>query len=162
MAGTLNLDLVNSLKELKGSTTFFLESLANCRLNVLIESQKITDIGTASFIERIVRLYFDNPQKPLLYCVSYLKKDALTNDEFKALFEGGRPIGEIFHSLNKNQTIEKRNASIQPEEAREIASLLNVKSSTVIKKQYDYWVAGRNLGYICEYFNEESISRYVL
>jgi len=154
-----SLDLISQLMELRGSTTFFLESVKGSRLKVIIESQDETQIRACRVIKRVVRLYFYSSERPVLYCISYLNKEDLTPEEYMALMDEQLPIGMVFHGFNDPASIEKRNISVSEEEDPELAVLLNVQSPLIFKKQYDYWVAGRNIGSICEYFNEESISR---
>jgi chorismate-pyruvate lyase len=148
--------LVNELISLGDSTTFFLESVKGERLRVMIYSQEETGEGTERVIRRVVKLYFRSPEAPVLYCVSELKVNALTDREYNGLKEGVLPIGRLFISLNAEVDIRKNNIYTRQVSNPAVAALLNVRSPKIFEKRYDYWVGDRMIGYIYEFFNEES------
>jgi hypothetical protein len=148
--------LVKRLVELgDASTTLFLESMRGGRLKVLMECQEETEDS----LIRVVKLFFDLPHLPLLYCKSHLLKTNLTDREYLSLLDGILPIGVVFHSLNDISSIKKTDIDTTSEISPELAGHLNVSSPLILKKKYSYWVGHRNIGYITEYFNEESLSR---
>ena len=153
------LPLVDKLIALDGSTTLFLESLRGARLKVRIESQIETNASSQLTIVRTVKLFFESAEIPILYCKSFLNKHQLTEEEYRSLMTKEIPIGIVFHRFNDASSITKRNISISKEMNPDLAVLLNVKSSTLFKKKYEYWVGNRGVGYICEFFNEESLAR---
>ncbi|GGB14559.1 hypothetical protein [Puia dinghuensis] len=151
--------LVHKLVELNSSTTLFLESIRGGRLHVALESQEEVQIQAQWFIKRVVKLFFDSADIPLLYCESLLNKSMLTKGEYVSLVEGMMPIGIVFHHYNHPDMIKKINVQIKEEVNPDLARLLNVSSELIFKKKYDYWVGDREIGYICEFFNEESLRR---
>lgn len=153
------LPLVDKLIALDGSTTFFLESLRGARLMVSIESQTETYSASRQIITRAVKLFFESADTPVLYCESFLNPDQLTSEEYGLLMTKEIPIGIVFHHFNEATSITKRNICINKETNAHLAAFLNVKSSSLFKKKYEYWVGNRRIGYICEFFNEESLAR---
>jgi len=153
------LPLVDKLIALDGSTTFFLESLRGARLMVRIESQTETSSSSRQIITRAVKLFFESADVPVLYCKSFLNRDQLTAEEYRSLMTKEIPIGIVFHHFNEAASITKRNICINKETNPKLAAFLNVKSSSLFKKKYEYWVGDRGVGYICEFFNEESLAR---
>jgi chorismate-pyruvate lyase len=151
--------LVNDLLVLGNSTTFFLESLRGEQLRVMIESQAETVEWAERVIRRAVKLYFQAPEMPVLYCISVLNVDVLTDREYKGLMEKKLPIGRVFNSLNAAGDIRKDNILVRQESNPALAILLNVRSAMILEKRYDYWVGDRFIGYISEFFNEESLKR---
>jgi chorismate-pyruvate lyase len=151
--------MLHKLIELGDSTTLFLESERGDRLRLKVESQVEMELSSRCVIRRIVKLFFDSPDNPLLYCISYIDRDKLSQAEYKSLMEEELPIGIVFHSFNEPDEIRKRNVSITKEVNQDLALSLNVKSNTIFKKKYDYWVGDREIGCINEYFNEESLER---
>lgn len=71
--------LVNELIALGGSTTFFLESVKGEPLRVVVQSQEETGEEVERVIRRVVKLYFRSPGAPVLYCISELKVNMLTD-----------------------------------------------------------------------------------
>jgi chorismate-pyruvate lyase len=151
--------LVNELIALGDSTTLFLELVKGERLRVMVESQQETGEGAERVIIRVVRLYFQVPEAPVLYCTSELKVSELTEREYKELQKGMVPIGRVFNSLNAGIAIRKNNIYFRQECNPALAALLNVRSTKIFEKRYDYWVGDRLIGYISEFFNEESLER---
>jgi chorismate-pyruvate lyase len=151
--------LVHKLLELNGSTTLFLEAIRGSRLHVALETQEETQLHGQWFLRRVVKLFFDSADIPLLYCESLLNKDTLTDAEYISLAEGRTPIGIVFHRHNFPGLIRKVNMQVKEEVNPTLARLLNVSSDLVFKKNYDYWVGDREIGHICEFFNEESLER---
>ena len=151
--------LVNELIALGDSTTLFLESIRGERLQVTIESQAETDVSASLVIRRTVKLYFQAPDAPVLYCVSFLNKNMLTAEEYRRLMMEEQPIGIVFQNLNDAASIKKLNVFVTRTSNPALAGLLNVQSDMIFEKRYDYWVGGRAIGYICEFFNEESLNR---
>lgn len=151
--------LVHKLVELNSSTTLFLESIRGSRLQVALESQEEVQMQAQWFIKRVVKLFFDSPDIPLLYCESLLNKSILTSGEYVSLAEGMMPIGIVFHHHNHPGMIRKINVQVKEEVNPDLARLLNVSSELIFKKKYDYWVGDREIGHICEFFNEESLGR---
>jgi len=159
MLGNNTAFLVNELLVLGDSTTFFLESLRGEQLQVIIESQTETIEWSHSVIRRTVKLYFHEPETPVLYCISVLNVDALTDSEYKGLIGAQLPIGRLFNSLNTTADIRKTNIHVRQANNPALAIQLNVRSAMIIEKRYDYWVGDRLIGYISEFFNEESLKR---
>jgi hypothetical protein len=83
----------------------------------------------------------------------------LTRGEYISLAEGMMPIGLVFHHHNHPGMIKKINVQVKEEVNPDLARLLNVNSEIIVKKKYDYWVGDREIGHICEFFNEESLRR---
>jgi len=148
-------NLAIKLIELERSTTEFLESFRNARLKVKIKSQSEHN----SVITRVTVLFFDHPDKPVLYCVSYLNKAALTNKEYHLLKDTDTPIGRIFTDENKDSIIFKKDISVTLTSNETAGTSLNTGSMLLYEKTYEYCVAHRNIGQIIEFFNEESLSR---
>jgi len=159
MAIDNTVNLITRLAELNHSTTLFLESIRGEYLKILLESQDELFIHQNNIIKRVTKLYFDSSDVPLLYCTSYLNKSELTNIEYASLAEGILPIGIVFHRYNDAHSIKKRNVVVSKEINTDIASSLHVSSPLIFQKKYDYWVGDRQIGYICEFFNEESLDR---
>lgn len=147
--------LIDRLKQLKESTTFFLEECKGDNLNVLLLSQFEED----NVIIRKVKLFFDSPQMPILYCESYLLKDKLEMEDFKLLNRGEQPIGKVFREYDKEGKIRKENITLTKEYDESIAQFLNVGSRQIFKKEYSYNVGGTVVGQIKEFFNSESLGR---
>ncbi|HLZ87759.1 MAG TPA: hypothetical protein VKQ52_10975 [Puia sp.] len=154
-----SVSLMTRLAELKHSTTLFLESIRGEYLKVLLESQAEVWAHSNTIIERVTRLYFDSSDLPVLYCTSHLNKSNLTVQEYTSLAEGLLPLGIVFHRYNHAHSIKKTNVVLSEEINRDIARSLNVTSPLIFQKRYDYWVGDRQIGYICEFFNEESLDR---
>ncbi|MDO6431634.1 hypothetical protein Q4E93_13605 [Flavitalea sp. BT771] len=151
--------LVDDLIELGDSTTLFLEALRGNRLLVTILSQEEIFLSGHWVIKRVVKLFFDTPEIPVLYCVSYLNRDSLTEEEYKCLVDDTLPIGLVFLALNNAHSIQKKNITTIQEISPDHAAFLNVRSPKIFRKKYDYWVDDREIGCICEFFNEESLGR---
>lgn len=152
-------NVLTDLLELNDSTTLYLESLCGNRLQLTVESQEELPGHPGPMIKREVKLYFTSPEMPVLYCVSYLNKSKLTDKEYSLLREGSLPIGIIFQCYNDPAAIHKINMSVTRERNPIVAHLLGVGSDLIFNKRYDYRVTDRAIGYICEYFNEESLGR---
>lgn len=149
-------NLVKQLVDLRdASTTLFLESMRSEQLQLQLESQEEKD----DRLTRIVKLYFESPDLPVLYCKSCLSKHNLTREEYQSLTEGVLPIGVIFLRYNDSFLIKKTNITVTSEISSYFAALLNVRSPLVYKKGYRYWVGRRDIGYVSEYFNDESLQR---
>lgn len=151
--------LIDKFLELKSSTTFFLEEIRGEKLWSLVESQYETVENNHTIINRIVKLYFESPQIPVLYCESRLVKEQMTQGEYEHIVDGELPIGRIFHRFNQAESIVKKEFAVNRCWDNRIAKNLNVKNQKVYNKCYDYWVSGRKVGVIHEYFNEESLER---
>lgn len=147
--------LIDRLKDLKGSTTFFLQECKGENIKVLLLSQ----IEEDNVIIRRVKLFFDSPQKPVLYCESYLLKDNLEKEEFNLLCKGEQPIGKIFREYDIEGKIRKGNITLTKGYNEAIAQFLNVESRQIFKKEYAYDIGGRVIGQIKEFFNPESLGR---
>ena len=152
-------NLLDHLRFLEDSTTYFLESLKGNTLQVSIESQSEIFQDNCELIKREVKLFFNTAESPILYCNSYLYKNKLTKEEYRLIVEGKLPIGKIFYSLNPSVGITKRALSVSMERGDSLAISLRVKSRGIIKKSYEYWVDSRKIGFIQEFFNEESLKR---
>lgn len=151
--------LVDRLVELDDSTTLFLESIRGDTLKVMMESQEESGPPDHRIIRRVVRLYFDEPDRPVLYCTSFINRDLLTKEEHHALMEEYLPMGIVFHSFNSVQSIKKKKITVSSETNPLLAAALYVQSAIVFTKRYDYWVGDRQIGVIYESFNEESLMR---
>lgn len=151
---TLN-DLAERLIELQNSTTVFLESFGKTNLKAQINDQSEEN----SIIRRNTLLFFDSPESPILYCISYLKRDHLSEMEYELLTKTNIPIGKIFIDQNKDKKIAKKNITIASTFNVAAARLLNVRSSFLYEKKYDFYIEQRNIGRIMEFFNEESLTR---
>jgi len=126
---------------------------------VALESQEEVQMQSQCFIKRVVKLFFESSDIPLLYCESLLNKSKLRGDEYLSLVEGITPIGIVFHNYNHSGLIRKINVQIKEEVNPALARLLGVNSDLIFKKKYDYWVGDREIGHISEFFNEESLGR---
>lgn len=151
--------MIDRLIELEGSTTLFLQDLRGQCLRVGFESQDEMESSGECVIIRAVRLYFDSFEAPLLYCKSALAKENLTEQEYKLLTETDLPIGILFPRLNGPELIKKRNILIGEAVDPCLAISLNVNSTLVFEKKYEYWIGNRKVGIISEFFNSESLSR---
>jgi chorismate-pyruvate lyase len=151
--------LVNELIDLGDSTTFFLELVKGERLQVTVQSQEETGEGAERLIRRVVSLYFRSQDAPVLYCSSELKVSMLTDREYTGLKEGTLPIGRLFNSLNTEMDIRKNNIYVRQVRNPALAALLNVRSTNIFEKRYEYRVGDRLIGHISEFFNEESLER---
>jgi chorismate-pyruvate lyase len=151
--------LLDDLLRLEDSTTLFLESLNGSDLKVEISSQFEEKLNGTHFITRTTILFFRSPDRPALYCISYLDKDNLTDSEYLLLTGSTIPIGRLFMQLNHDHVIRKDNIAFSKETNEEIADRLNIPCSPLYRKEYDYWVGERRIGRIIEFFNEESLMR---
>lgn len=148
--------LLEKLSHLEHSTTAFLESIKGQPLKVSIEAQ-VEEPGIC--LIRTVKLYFDSPELPLLFCISQLNRTNLHPEEYALLTVHALPIGRIFHHVNPGALIVKKNTMVTTENNTHISSCLKVSLPTVKRKSYDYWVGDREIGTITEYFNQESLAR---
>jgi chorismate-pyruvate lyase len=151
--------LAKELIALGDSTTFFLELVKGERLQVRVESQEETGEGAERLISRVVKLYFRYPEAPVLYCTSELKVSMLTDREYAGLKEGSLPIGRLFNNLNAGMAIRKNNVYVRQISNPVLAAYLNVRTAKIFEKRYEYRVGDRMIGYISEFFNEESLER---
>ena len=152
-------NVLASIIGLEGSTTLLLELIKGKHLQVEIVSQREELIQDHCYIKRTTKLFFDTPDEPALYCISYLDKKVLTSMEYYYLMQKNMPIGKLFIHLNTEEGIKKNNITVVVEEDEEISCFLKVNSAWLYKKKYDYWVDGRKIGNITEMFNEESLHR---
>ncbi len=137
----------------------FLESMSGRSMYVKIGSQLEEARDDRPFIIRTTMLFFHTPERPALYCVSYLDKGQLTEEEYRFLMATTVPIGKLFLQLNHNEDIRKENISFSVEHNEEIAGCMNVTYPLLYRKTYDYLVGSRRIGRIIEFFNEESLGR---
>jgi chorismate-pyruvate lyase len=151
--------ILTDILTLEGSTTLLLECLSGMKLQVEMVLQSEEHLFDTCYIKRITKLFFDLPELPALFCISYLEKKNLTSAEYQLLMQEDIPIGRLFIRLNNEESIRKNNISIVLEEDEESSHILKVNSSWLYKKQYDYWIEGRKIGNITEMFNEESLNR---
>lgn len=151
--------LMDQLATLENSTTLLLESLSGLTLRLTIDSQAEMKESDEEIIRRVVKLYFESADMPVLYCISRLRKNTLKAQEYEMLSRCIEPIGKVFQHFNNPNLISKRNISVVKNVSTELAKQLNVKSSVVFEKKYDYWVDDRAIGCIQEFFNEESLER---
>lgn len=147
--------LVNKLINLKSSTTKFLEAITKNSL----QAEVIFQLEDANMISRSVVLFFDDPEKPVLYSESKLNRKNLTSYEYHLLTTSSKPLGRIFTTLNITKSITKANVEISTIIETNAFRKLNIESTYIYKKKYDFLVAERNIGQITEYFNEESLAR---
>lgn len=152
-------NLLKELIELEASTTLLLEFLMGMDLQIKVEAQSEEKVRDTSIIKRVTKLYFDSCDAPALYCISYLNKSKLTDDEYQFLMEEDMPIGRLFMKCNRKELIRKKNILVTVENDEQIAKALNVSSFQIYKKEYEYWIAEREIGKIVEIFNEESLNR---
>src|SRR5882757_92073 len=82
--------LAEKLIELQNSTTIFLESVGKTDLKAQINAQSEEN----SIIKRSTLLFFDSPETPILYCISHLKRDRLSEMEYELLTKTNIPIGK--------------------------------------------------------------------
>ncbi|MBW8683052.1 tail fiber domain-containing protein [Chitinophaga rhizophila] len=151
--------LIDSLKKLEDSTTYFLEALQGKTLELVIDSQSEEQSGYACMIKRVVKLHFQGGAHPMLYCESNLYKSALTPQEYDLLTNSLTPIGKVFTQLNDGTVITKKNITVTTGNDGRIAAIMNVNGGMFWKKEYEYWVGSRHIGFIIEYFSEESLKR---
>jgi hypothetical protein len=159
MAEFFAMSIMDRLLTSADSTTLYLESLRKEKLMVVIESQTLVYENNIQVIKRVVKLFFDTPEQPLLYCISRLNKSVLSKIEMTQLLDDVLPIGKVFTTLNDPQTIFKTNICVSQRVDHGLKDILNVESELIFKKQYDYEVGNRKIGQIIEYFNEESLKR---
>lgn len=152
-------ELVNQLIALRDSTTLWLEFHKGMTLQIKILDQCEEDIFGFTVIKRKVKLFFESDESPALYCISYLDRNRLTNDEYNDITNKEVPIYKLFMKFNDPRLIRKENVNIVVEMNEEVSKKLNVQSAVLYKKEYDFWVADRKIGRIIEIFNEESLSR---
>lgn len=148
--------LLESLINLQGSTTCFLEFVRKETLKVQIVSQTETVDGGAKILDRVILLYFTTPQRPLLYCKSRLCIDLLSNDEYDMLRFKKMPMGKIFDS--SGAVITKKNITIARVVDSDACRYL-FSNHGVYQKKYDYIIGGRNIGPVLEFFSAESLIR---
>lgn len=151
--------LIDSLKKLEDSTTYFLEALQGKTLELEIDSQSEESSGHTCMIKRVVKLHFQGAAHPVLYCESNIYKSALTPEEYNLLTYSLTPIGKVFTQLNNGTAISKKNITLTTSQDKRIADIINVDAGVFWKKEYEYWVGSRHIGFIVEYFNEESLKR---
>lgn len=154
--------LLKELINLEASTTLLLEFLTGMDLQVKVEAQSEETMLKRPVIKRVTKLYFDSCKTPALYCISYLNRDKLTKEEYQFLLREEMPIGRLFIQCNGEGQIQKKNITVTVEKDEAIAKLLNVSSALLYKKEYEYWIAEREVGKITEIFNEESLSRITI
>jgi len=159
MAIDKTVNLVGILAGLDTSTTLFLESLRGDRLKVLLESQNELYTPPDHVVERVTKLYFDSPELPLLYCRSSLNRIALKTEEYECLAGGILPIGVVFHQFNDGASIKKKKITVSKVISPELALSLKVCFDLVYQKTYEYWIGDRHIGFIREFYNEESLGR---
>lgn len=155
----MKINLLKELIELEASTTLLLEYLVGMDLQIKVEAQSEEKTRDTSIIKRVTKLYFDSCDTPALYCISYLNKNKLTDDEYQFLMDEDMPIGRLFMKCNRKELIHKKNIMVTVENDEQIAKALNVSSFQIYKKEYEYWIAEREIGKIVEIFNEESLNR---
>ncbi|TRX60210.1 hypothetical protein FNH22_09180 [Fulvivirga sp. M361] len=151
--------LIDKFLELQSSTTFFLEETCGGKIHSSIQLQYETQQSGSTLINRAVKLYFNSPAMPILFCKSFLVKEKMTPQEYNAIAFDELPIGRIFHAYNPTESIMKQHFRTEKYSSNSIAKELNVSSNKIYDKQYDYWVDNRKIGVIHEYFNEESLGR---
>jgi len=149
--------MINEICTLKGSTTEFLQKVSGKELKVEVVCQELTTDKEGSILTRIARLYFNSPEEPVLYCVSRLKKENITSEEWKLIMEGNLPIGKVFASEAESAGVEKRNIQVSSEINPGVAASLNSNVPAITKKQYEYYLHNREIGTIIEYFSYESL-----
>jgi chorismate-pyruvate lyase len=147
--------LARELVGLQSSTTLFLEQHRGMTLKVIIKDQSENN----GIIKRVVLLFFETPGNPVLYCISYLDRQHLTDEEYYLLTQTSTPIGRIIISQNTGSYFAKKNIATQLTINEEAASFLHVESMLLYEKKYDYYVNQRRIGQIIEVFNDESLAR---
>ncbi|MCG8323466.1 MAG: condensation domain-containing protein, partial [Cytophagales bacterium] len=145
--------LIDNFVKLKNSTTEYLEAFNNATLQVEIKSQ----FENHGEIRRTSVLYIASPKIPSLYCLSYINRDCLTRTEYQLLTQTNTPIGKIFNK-NNSTGISKKSITITEICDENISKILNVKSTLLFKKEYEFWVDNLKIGNIIEFFNAESLS----
>jgi chorismate-pyruvate lyase len=156
----LGYNLVEQILCLEGSTTFFLETLANKKLQVHVVSQSEHCINGNIVIKRAVKLYFDHPELPIFYCLSYIEKDVLTNAEYDGLMSERIPIGKIFSDEGQPDIINKKNVSVAKILDGSISSELQISGEEIYSKIFQFYVNNRYIGIIEEYFHEDTLQRF--
>ncbi len=152
-------NLVEQILCLEGSTTFFLETLANKKLQVHIVSQSEVCINNNMVIKRVVKLYFEQPELPIFYCQSYIEKDVLTNAEYNGLMSECIPIGKIFSDNESAGTISKKIISACKLFNSSISSELQIAGGRIYGKKFQFYINERYIGVIEEYFHEDTLLR---
>ncbi|MCP5050293.1 MAG: DUF98 domain-containing protein [bacterium] len=153
---------LEKLLTMEGSTTAFLEKLAGKKLNVSMEFQKEIHEEAGLEIVRLVKLYFDDPQHPVILAITSLPKATLTQTEIRQIKDGSIPIGKIF-GITKTKQFRKSDITMEEVSDRRLAKKLNVadveKEHKCFKKEYTLWVKDRKIGVIKEIFTEQSFLR---
>ncbi len=148
-------DLTTTLISLESSTTLYLERVKNKKLKVWIETQE----QAMDVIQRATRLYFSSSELPSLYCISHLEAAMLSPEERCLILHSEMPLGLIFLQNNPPAIIRKKNLETVEEDNADVARRLQIDSSLLYRKSYEYWIGDRNIGTIIEFFNEETLQR---
>jgi chorismate-pyruvate lyase len=137
------------------STTLYLETLRREKLNVKVISQKETD----TVITRISKLFFFDEKKPLLYCVSHLRRKLLLPDEYRMIKEIDLPLGSIFSQLHYPSVIFKKNLQVTEAAFSKVSAEMNLGDGNLYCKSYSFLIGVREVARIEEFFNQESLDR---
>jgi chorismate-pyruvate lyase len=151
--------LTDEMLRLKESTVNRLENFSGLKLHVIVDSQTEEKVLERYYLKRVARLFFHSTEHPSLYCVTYLNRSALTEEEYLLLMAGREPIGRLFARLNAGIPIYKRNITVNISQQQQVLDALSSGDSSCYKKKYDYWIGHRKIGEVIEYFTRESLVR---
>lgn len=148
------------LLTMQKSTTELLEELSGKKLKVETEFQReLYTRGDGELeIVRMVRLYLDNPDNPVIYSITSLPKKSMSPEEFRQVKEGKIPLGKIF-KLGELRGVRKKDVEIKTIRDLRMTKRLHVTGTWFFAKVYCLWVGERKIGSIKEIFNEESFLR---
>jgi chorismate-pyruvate lyase len=137
------------------STTLYLETMKRKKLNVKVVSQDETD----AVIRRVSKLYFSDPDTPLLYCVSLLRIKLLLPEEYRLVKLQEMPLGTVFSGIHHPSVIFKKNLQVIISEFPVEVKEMKLEKGPLYSKSYSFLIGVREVATINEFFNEESLHR---
>lgn len=148
------------LLTMQQSTTELLEKLSGKKLKVKTEFQReLYTRGDGELeVVRMVRLYLDDPDYPVIYSITSLPKKTMSPEEFQQVKEGKTPLGKIF-KLGESKGVRKKNVEVKTIHDLRMTKRMQVTGAWFFAKVYCLWVGKRKIGSIKEIFNEESFLR---
>ena len=139
---------------LTGSTTRFLEQLANAPISAKVLSQSVDQ--AEAVILRVSTLHAGD-SAPLLAAMSSLSLENLTAVEQDALLNSARPIGDILLS-GQDQTFRRENVAIASADNHKLRSHIAGAAGPVMMKSFDLWFGDRFIGRLEEVASQSSLS----
>jgi len=139
---------------LTGSTTRFLEKLANAPISAKVISQSVEEADAV--ILRVSTLHAGD-SAPLLAAESSLSLENLTALEKDALLNSDRPIGDILLS-GEGQSFRRENVKISSADNHRLRSHIAGAAGAVMLKSFDLWFGDRFIGRLEEVASLASLS----